>query len=1008
MAPSVPHANGEVTTSTLDELLVEHGYGNRFQGFQNLMRLRIRDILLVSSLYDLYLFEEDGRLYELIRNEYQGFNLSHSPELTRVSSGQEAIRLANEENRFDLIITTLHIDDMDAVQFARKIHECGLNTPVVLLAHDNLELRYLIVNKNAEVFDKVFIWQGDFRIIIAIIKYFEDRMNVDHDTRMVGVQTIIVVEDNVKDYSSFLPIIYTEILKQSQRLISEGINLTHKFLRMRARPKILLASTYEEAWEYYQKYRDNVLGLISDIDFPYAGQQDREAGVLLAASVKHDNPDLPVLLLSTNDEQLTIVRSMGASFLRKDSNLLLNELSQFMTAYFSFGDFIFRMPDGLEVGRATNLKNLEEELQRVPEESIRYHAERNHFSNWLKARTEFWLAHRLRPRKVSDYPSVQALRKDLVESLHHYRAIRQRGIIADFSRETFDAETSFARVGRGSLGGKARGLGFVSTLLNDYNVRDRFEGIKIHVPPAIVIGTEVFEQFLEDNKLWGFAMNCADDTEITRRFLEAPRFPEQILGDLAAFLGIVETPLAVRSSSLLEDSQYHPFAGVYETYMLPNKHPNPLVRLNDLLMSIKRVYASCFYQSTKTYFHLTSNRLEEERMAVIVQKMVGSTHAQRFYPEIAGVAKSHNFYPIPPQTASDGIVSVALGLGKYVVDGGNAIRFCPKYPTDILQFHSTEETLNSTQRSFYALQLDESSDFGYETHDPLQREQALEAAEADGTLDMVGSTYSPDNDVMYDGLARSGIRLVTFNPVLKQKLFPLPQILELILDMGTWGMGTPVEIEFAVRLSVPAGSPKEFAVLQMRPLVVHHEEDALDVDNVDGKAVICRSNRVLGHGVIEDICDAVVVDFYTFDRARSREVAKEVAAFNAQLIEEHRPYLLVGVGRWGSLDPWLGIPVSWGDIAGARAIVESSFKELVVAPSQGSHFFHNITSFLIAYFTVNSKGEEEWVDWDWLLSQPPFDVRGCTRLIRFRKPLTIRINGHQGKGVILKPEESRG
>ena len=1008
MAPSGLHANGEVTTSPLDDLLVEHGYGNRFQGFQNLMRLRIRDILLVSSLYDLYLFEEDGRLYELIRNEYQGFNLSHSPELTRVSSGQEAIRLANEENRFDLIITTLHIDDMDAVQFARKIRECGLTTPVVLLAHDSLELRYLLVNKNAEVFDKVFIWQGDFRIIIAITKYFEDRMNVDHDTRMVGVQTIIVVEDNVKDYSSFLPIIYTEILKQSQRLISEGINLTHKFLRMRARPKILLASTYEEAWEYYQKYRDYVLGLISDIDFPYEGQQDREAGVLLAASVKHDNPELPVLLLSTNDEHLTIVHSIGASFLRKDSDLLLNELSQFMTAYFSFGDFIFRMPDGREVGRATDLKNLEEELTRVPEESIRYHAERNHFSNWLKARTEFWLAHRLRPRKVSDYPSVQALRKDLVESLHHYRAIRQRGIIADFSRETFDAETSFARVGRGSLGGKARGLGFVSTLLNDYNVRDRFEGINIYVPPAIVIGTEVFEQFLEENKLWGFAMNCADDYEITRRFLEAPRFPEQILADLAAFLGIIETPLAVRSSSLLEDSQYHPFAGVYETYMLPNKHPNPIVRLNELLMSIKRVYASCFYQSTKTYFHLTSNRLEEERMAVIVQKMVGSTHGQRFYPEIAGVAKSHNFYPIPPQTASDGIVSVALGLGKYVVDGGNAIRFCPKYPTDILQFYSTEETLNSTQRSFYALQLDESPDFGCETHDPLQREQALEAAEADGTLDMVGSTYSPDNDVMYDGLARSGIRLVTFNPVLKQKLFPLPQILELILDMGTWGMGTPVEIEFAVSLSVPAGCPKEFAVLQMRPLVVHHEEDALDVDNVDGKEVICRSDRVLGHGVIDDIYDAVVVDFHKFDRARSREVAKEVAAFNARLIEEHRPYLLAGVGRWGSLDPWLGIPVSWEDIAGARAIIESSFKELVVAPSQGSHFFNNITSFMIAYFTVNSKEEGEWVDWDWLLSQPPFEERSCTRLIRFRKPLTIRVNGHQGKGVILKPEESRG
>jgi CheY-like chemotaxis protein len=1008
MAPPVPHIAGEAATSPLDDLLVEHGYGNRFQGFQNLMRLRVRDILLVSSLYDLYLFEEDGRLYELIRNEYQGFNLSHSPELTRVSSGQEALRLAIEENRFDLIITTLHIDDMDAVQFASKVHEQGRNIPVVLLAHDNRELRYLLVNKTADVFDKVFIWQGDFRIIIAIIKQFEDRLNVDHDTRMVGVQVVIVVEDNVKDYSSFLPIIYTEILKQSQRLISEGINLTHKFLRMRARPKILLASTYEEAWEYYQNHRDFVLGLISDIDFPRGGHQDPEAGIVLAASVRGDNPDLPVLLLSTTDEQQPTARDLGASFLRKDSDLLLNELSQFMTANFSFGDFIFRMPAGFEVGRATDLKGLEEELQRVPEESIRYHAERNHFSNWLKARTEFWLAHHLRPRKVSDYPSVEALRKDLVQTLHHYRAIRQRGIIADFSKESFDPETSFARVGRGSLGGKARGLGFVSTLINDYNVRERFEGIKIHVPPAIVVGTEVFEQFLEDNALREFAMNCTDDAEITCRFLEAPRFPEQILADLAGFLDIVNTPLAVRSSSLLEDSQYHPFAGVYQTYMLPNRHANPLVRLNELLMSIKRVYASCYYQSTKTYFHLTSIRLEEERMAVIVQKMVGSAHGQRFYPEFAGVAKSHNFYPMLPQSASDGVVAVALGLGKYVVDGGNAVRFCPKYPTDLLQFHSTEMALDSSQRTFYALQLDASPDFGYETRDPLQREQPLETAEADGTLGFVGSTYSQENDVIYDGIARPGARIVTFYPILKHKLFPLPQILELILDMGTWGMGTPVEIEFAVRISVPSGQPREFAVLQMRPLVVHREEDALDVNVADGPAVLCRSNRALGHGVIEDICDAVVVDFHNFDRAHSRDVAKDVAAFNARLIAEQRPYLLVGVGRWGSLDPWLGIPVLWEDIAGARAIVETSFKELAVTPSQGSHFFHNITSFMIGYFTVGNHDPDQGIDWDWLLSQEAREVRNHTRLIRFKSPLSIRINGHLGKGVILKPEECRG
>jgi hypothetical protein len=729
---------------------------------------------------------------------------------------------------------------------------------------------------------------------------------------------------------------------------------------------------------------------------------------VLAETVRRDYPDIPVLLLSTSDEYQSAAHDIGASFLRKDSDLLLNELSQFMTKYFSFGDFVFRMPEGYEVGRASDLKGLEEELRRAPEESIRYHAERNHFSNWLKARTEFWLAHHLRPRKVTDYPSVQALRNDLVQTLHHYRAIRQRGIIADFNKETFDPETSFARVGRGSLGGKARGLGFVSTLINDYNVRERFEGVKIYVPPAVVIGTEVFEQFLEDNGLRGFAMNCPDDCEITRRFLEAARFPEQILADLAAFLDLVTTPLAVRSSSLLEDSQYHPFAGVYETYMLPNKHPNPLVRLNELLMSIKRVYASCYYQSTKKYFHLTSNRLEEERMAVIVQKMVGTIHGQRFYPDFAGVAKSHNFYPVPPMAASDGIVAVALGLGKYVVDGGNAVRFCPKYPGDLLQFHSPEMTLASSQRSFYALQLDANSDFGFETSDPLQREQPLDVAESDGTLGLVGSTYSPDNDVVYDGIARPGTRVVTFYPILKHKLFPLPQILELILDMGTWGMGTPVEIEFAARVNVPPDRPKEFALLQMRPLVVHREADALDVDTPAAPLVLCKSNRVLGHGVIEDLRDVVLVDYHMFDRARSREVARDIAAFNARLIAEQRSYLLVGVGRWGSLDPWLGIPVGWEDIAGARAIVESSFKELTITPSQGSHFFHNITAFMIGYFTVNGYDDEQWIDWDWLLSQEPIEVRNVVRLLRFESPFVVKINGHKGRGIILKPEAPRG
>jgi CheY-like chemotaxis protein len=987
-----------------DDLWVEHGYGNRFQGFQNLMRLRIRDILLVSSLYDLYLFEEDGRLYELIRNEYQGLNLSHSPELIRVSSGKEAISLAKNEKRFDMIITTMHVEDMPAVNFARLVKESGLEIPVVLLAHDNKELNNLLLQEDTSVFDKIFIWQGDFRIIIAIIKYLEDRLNVEHDTKMVGVQTIIVIEDNVRYYSSFLPIIYTEMLKQSQRLISEGINLSHKFLRMRARPKILLCSNYEEAWNYYRLYKEFLLGIISDIDFPREGNPDPQAGVQFAKNVKQEHFDIPILLMSNMPENAKLAKSVNAFFILKDSPLLLNELRQFMNHNFSFGDFVFRTKDGDEVGRANDLISLEQQLKVVPEESIIYHGERNHFSNWLKARTEFWLAHKLRPRKISDYPSVEELRKNLIATLRNYRHNRQRGIITDFSKETFDPNSSFTRIGGGSLGGKARGLGFVNSLINNYNVRNQFENIKIFVPPAVVLGTDVFDQFLDANNLRNFAIGCDDDKEITRHFVKARRFPEDALGELSAFLNIINTPLAVRSSSLLEDSQYHPFAGVYETYMIPNNQHNPILRLNDLITTIKRVYASTFYQRAKDYIKITSYRLEEEKMAVIIQKMIGVTRGNKFYPDFSGVAKSHNFYPLPPQKSRDGVASVALGLGKTVVEGGNTVRFCPKYPTDLIQFYSIEESLNNSQRNFYALQLSENSQLTDETYDTLLKQCDLDLAEQDGSLKYVGSTYSPENDNISDGLARSGTRVVTFGPILRGKLFPLPEILELLLDMGTWGMGTPIEIEFAVNMTAEKDQPMQFALLQLRPLVITRESEQIKIGSFYDEATICHSNRVLGNGLIDDIKDVIVVDYHLFDRAKSREVAKEVAFFNNKLLADKKPYLLIGVGRWGTLDPWLGIPVKWEQISGAKAIVEADFKEITVEPSQGSHFFQNITSFMIGYFTVNLEKNMGYLDWEWLLKQKPADKMEFIRHLSFNEPILIKMNGHKNKGVIFKPE----
>ncbi len=992
------------TTTTLNPDWLKQGF-SRVQDFQYLMQYRIRNVLLVSSLYDLFLFEEDGRLYELLREEYRDLNLSLTPDITRVSSGEDAIALAKTEKRFDLIITTLHVKDMSANEFAQLVRDSGLDIPIVLLAYDHRELSEMLLYHNLAVFDRVFVWQGDFRIIIAILKCLEDRANVEHDTSKVGVQVIILIEDQVRYYSSFLPIIYKELFNQAQRLISEGVNLSHKFLRMRARPKILLCTNYEEAWEYFSKYKDYILGIISDVDFMHNGQPDPEAGLQFCRKVREEFADIPILLQSYVRENEHHARELGAAFLLKDSPTLLDELRHFMVNNFGFGDFVFRTPDGREVGRASDLASLEQQLHIVPEESIKFHGERNHFSNWLKARTEFGLAHRLRPRRVSDYATFEEVRQYLIATLREYRQMRQSGVITDFRRETFYPYSSFARIGRGSLGGKARGLTFVNRLLYNYNLQNKFEGVKIYIPPAVVLGTEVFDEFLDANHLRHFALNAEDDRQIIQRFLEAQYFPKAVENDLADFLDLIKIPLAVRSSSLLEDSQYYPFAGVYQTFMLSNNSSDHRQRLAQLLNAIKRVYASTFFQNARDYFKVTSYRLEEEKMAVVIQKLVGSQHANRFYPDFSGVAKSYNFYPIAPQKSTDGVAMVALGLGKTVVDGGLCLKFSPKHPNQIPQFYSVAESMKNSQRTFYALNLDGRLDDFHQSQDLLSLVDSfdLEVAEADGILKYVGSTYAHENHTIYDGISRRGPRLVTFAPILKHKLFPLPEILDMLLELGVWAMGTPVEIEFAVNLSVAESRPKEFAFLQLRPLALRQEFDVLEVEDSDVSKLICASDNVLGNGSIGNIYDVVMVDLDRFDRLRSREAAKEVAIFNSKLVAENRPYILIGVGRWGSLDPFLGIPVKWEQISGARVIVETGLKDLNIAPSQGSHFFHNLTSFSVGYFTVNSSANQSFLDWDWLLAQPAQETLQFSRRLHFDKPITVKMNGRQNKGVILKP-----
>ena len=976
-----------------------------FEGFENLMPFRVQDILLVSSLYDSFILREDGRVNELLIGESLELNLPHLPGITHVSSYAEALALARSESRFNLIVTNLTVGGVSAAEFARQVRDSGLNVPVVVLAYDYREVKNFVARNPVTDIERIFLWQGNARILVAIVNYIEDKRNALHDTRAMGVPVLLVAEDNIRYSSSFLPAIYTELITQSRRVIQEGISVAHKLVRMRARPKILLASTFEDAAEQVRRYQEFLLGIVSDVEFPRGGALSEESGFALAHLARELVPDAPVVLHSSRTKFRTRAHAEGFAFLRKRSPTFLRDLRRVMTQEFGFGDFVFRLPDQREVARASNLGELDANLRSVPAESVAFHAQRNHFSRWLRARTEFVLAQKLRPRKVSDFPTVEDLRQNLVEAIAEYRREQSEVLIGDFKAGAFQpAETLFLRIGAGSLGGKARGLAFMRHLLRKGRIRSHFGNVRIAVPPAVVLATGAFENFVAENNLMDFALHANDDAEIQQRFLEAP-LSASLQADLRAFLSEVRYPIAVRSSSLLEDSQYQPFTGVYETFMLGNQQPDVAPRLDQLMEAIKRVYASTFSQHAKAYVRATPFRLEEERMAVILQQVVGNRHGDRFYPDFSGVARSRNFYPVDPMATEDGIAAVALGMGRTVVNGGKCLTFCPRYPRHLVQFSVVEDILANAQSDFWALELNHVHREGPGA-DLHEVRFGLDAAESDGTLAAVGSTYSADNHAVYDGLSRPGARIVSFAPVLKHGVFPLAPVLEQLLPLGEDAFGQPVEIEFAVRLPRHAGEAADFGFLQIRPLVLSQAGGDLRMEEVQPASLICESSRVLGHGRIQDLQDVLVVDSHRFDRSRSQEVARAVSGFNAKLRDQNLPYLLIGVGRWGSNDPWLGIPVEWDEISGARVIVEAGFRDFRVTPSQGSHFFQNLVAFQVGYFTVNPDAGEGLLAWEWLSAQPAVEERDCVRHLHFAEPLLVVMNSKQSRGRIFKPGQA--
>jgi len=969
------------------------------------MLWRIDKVLLVSSLYDSFMLSEDRLVNELVLGDFLGLDLYNVPDLTRVSTGNEALELVENLGGYDLIISATQVGDMDAGELARRVHDAGLDIPVIVLAYHHRELHDFIKHHDLTHIERTFLFQGDIHILFAIVKYVEDRMNVAHDVDVMSVQTIIVIEDSIRYYSSFLPSIYTEVMQHTRTLVPEGVNLSHKLLRIKARPKILLCDNYEEAWNYFWTYRDNVLGVVSDIEFPKEGVSCPDAGLQFAEKVRELMPDVPVVLQSGKPENEERAHAIGRSFLLKGSPTLLRELRKFMLENFGFGDFVFRTPDGEECGRAQDLKTLERELRIAPVESVSYHAERNHFSVWLKAHTEFGIAHRLRPRKLSDFESAEELRDYLIRAIRVHREERRRAVVADFNPDRFNPERGFARLGGGSLGGKARGLAFANLLLTELDVASQFPDVRISVPPSVVLGTNVFDGFLDANDLRELAITSNDDEEIISCFLAA-ELPEGIRESLRAFLDICNYPLAVRSSSLLEDSRYQPFAGIYETLMVANNSPDLEVRLGQLVRAIKRIYASTFSQVAKRHLRATSYRLEEEKMGVILQRIVGAPHQERFYPEMAGVALSQNYYPVEPIKAEDGLVAVGLGLGPAVVEGEDCLRFSPRHPERLVQMSSVKDALSNSQRQFYALNLDSESDaVSAEAHgdDAQLGRYDLSVAESDGTLAAVGSTYSSENDAIYDGIARPGVRLVSFAPVLKYDVFPLAGILDRLLEVSVESAGGHVEIEFAVNLSTPKGEPAEFGFLQLRPVAAQLGRSRVDIGDIADADTICRSSSVLGNGVVEDVRDLIVVDYERYERGQSRIVADEVARYNAELVGQGLSYILIGVGRWGSSDPLLGIPVTWEQIDGARVIVESGFRDFKVQPSQGTHFFQNLVANNIGYFTANPDTGDGSVDWDWLAAQPAVSEKSYTRHIRLDEPPLVKMDGARNDGVILKP-----
>lgn len=968
------------------------------------MARKVNHILLVSSPYDAYIMEEEGRLAQRIIQEYRGLNLSRPPHLTWVSTAREALQELGRKT-FDMVITMPRIGDLPVHELGRRIKRDHHRIPVFLLTPDPNWMRLDPQCFDEACIDRVFIWSGNADLLLAIIKSVEDAMNVGYDTERARVRVVILVEDSPLYISSLLPLLYKEIVSQTQAVMEESLNEEHRFFRMRARPKILIASTYERALELYRTFQPYLLGVLSDVRFPREGRVDPDAGYALLKLIRTETPDVPLLNISSEESNRERASDIPAVFLNKNSPLMHEEIRRFFQESLGFGDFVFRMPDGREVGRAANLRQLETILPDIPQESILYHAQRNHFSGWLMARSEILLAYRLRPVKVSDFSDTEELKQYLVDCLKERRRGRQRGVVTDFTPDHYDPEADFVKIGRGSLGGKARGLAFMTSQIRTLgHLDERYSGVTIEVPKTMVVSTEGFDSFIEQNDLRDMASCDRDDDAVIAVFLKS-HLPESIEKAIGLFLEQARHPLAVRSSSLLEDAQHQPFSGLYKTLILPNCHPDGEVRRRQMVRAIKLVYASTYLKRARTYARSTGHRLEQEKMAVLVQKLTGAEHGGLFYPAITGQASSFNFYPVSRMKAEEGIALISLGFSASEDTKRRALRFCPAHPQLLPQFSTVDDILKNAQRSFFAIDMRAARRQVDADPRSLIVERNIDDCLDHPPIAAMCSSYLPEENRIRDIMSREGYPVLTFAPILKHRQFPLADILADLLEVCQRGVGGPVDIEFGVNLARRADAPDEFHLLQIRPMPQLDRPVSSSITTAKKADAVCYSRLALGNGRYRDMADIVLVDPETFDPARTIEIAAEIGRLNTTLQRQQRRYLLIGPGRWGSADRWLGIPVIWKDIRGVGAIIETSHPSLHADPSQGSHFFQNLTSSGICYLTLQNEAHG-FLRWDWLDRQPTLTRTTFLRHIRLPRPLELYVDGKSSEGLILDPGEN--